>query len=480
MVGSERAESRRGSRRLPAGLVATVRGRLAAFGVLALALSTLVASMVVGAAADGLTPPRILLHGAAFGEDWTWQTQQRTLELGVTHTDSSFPPGSAPTAVGRAQEILRTASPLQNQHLMGWGALNPEPSPGEYQWESLDQRMQLIERTGGSTVLTLAAAPDWMKGGQPGSTDWSQIEVAPTRAYYDDFAALAARAVQRYPQVERVQVWNELKGFYDDESNRWDYEAYTDFYDAVYDAVKAMRPDVEIGGPYISMNSWTHPDAGSHPSQTFGPWGVMDQRSLDVVQYWLENANGFDFLIVDGGSGSRDEGAVESSREGAAKFAAATTWLRERTAVPIWWAEFYPDVPSAPGPDSAEQAAATLESIAAFLTAGVSGALLWQPETAGYLEFSGLWTSTLVEDGGIPTPLTGPWTWLAPRVAEGGVAVGRQVGGGPVTAFRAQDATLLLNSSTEEATLGSGALTITLPPWGTVIVPKSGSATPGR
>jgi len=441
--------------------------------VAVLSLCSVVAAWLAAAS----TP--VLSTGIAFDDGWTWQLQQGTLELGVTHTDSSLPLASPPAAVERAEVILRSTGRLQNQHLMGWGALNPEPSPGRYEWQSLDARMQLIERTGGSTLLTLAVTPDWMKGGEPGTTDWSRIEVAPTREHFDDFAALAARAVQRYPQVERVQVWNELKGFYDTGRNEWDYEGYTDLYNAVYDGVKAVRPDVEIGGPYISMNSWTHPDEASHPSDVSGAWGVLDQRSLDVVEYWLDNAHGFDFLVVDGGSGTRDEGALESSRDGAAKFAAVTTWLRERSPVPIWWAEFYPDVPSAPGPESAEQSAATLESVAAFLTSGTSGALLWQPETADFLEFSGLWTSTSDSDGGAPTPLTEPWAWLVPRVAAGGVGVGRQAGGGPVTAFRASDGVLLVNGTEDEVVFGSGQSVVTLPPWGTAIIPSPRTGAPG-
>ena len=425
------------------------------------------------------TSKPVLSTDMTFDESWTWQSQEGALELGVTHTDSSILRGGSPAAAERAEAVLRSTGRLQNQHLMGWGALNPEPSPGRYEWQSLDARMQLIERTGGSTLLTLAVAPDWMKGGEPGTTDWSRIEVAPTREHFDDFAALAARAVQRYPQVERVQVWNELKGFYDTGRNKWDYEGYTDLYNAVYDEVKAVRPDVEVGGPYISMNSWTHPDEASHPSDVSGAWGVLDQRSLDVVEYWLDNAHGFDFLVVDGGSGTRDEGALDSSRDGAAKFAAVTTWLRERSSVPIWWAEFYPDVPSAPGPESAEQSAATLEAIAAFLTSGTSGALLWQPETTDFLEFSGLWTRTSDPNGGAPTPLTEPWAWLVPRAATGGVDVGRQASGGPLTAFRASDGVLLVNGAKDEVVLGSGQSVVTLPPWGTAIIPSLPDEVPG-
>ena len=59
---------------------------------------------------------------------------------------------------------------------MGWGGGNPEPSPGEYDWGSLDVRVETMRRTGARMVITLCCAPDWMKGGEPGETDWSNLE----------------------------------------------------------------------------------------------------------------------------------------------------------------------------------------------------------------------------------------------------------------------------------------------------------------
>ena len=84
---------------------------------------------------------------------------------------------------------------------MGFGTLNPEPSPGEFDWCSLDTRMQLVKDTGGKAMLTLCCSPDWMKGGPDGATDWDKLERAPLPEHYDDFAKLAAATVQRYPQV---------------------------------------------------------------------------------------------------------------------------------------------------------------------------------------------------------------------------------------------------------------------------------------
>src|SRR5207245_1228337 len=103
---------------------------------------------------------------------------------------------------------------------------------------TLDARISAIHAMGAVPVITLCCAPDWMKGGQAGTTDWSRIEVAPLSSHYGDFAALAAAVARRYPEVKYYQVWNELKGFWNDSANTWDYVGYTSFYNQVYDALK--------------------------------------------------------------------------------------------------------------------------------------------------------------------------------------------------------------------------------------------------
>jgi hypothetical protein len=372
-----------------------------------------------------------------------WKPQAERMELGVTHTQDSLDSNEPDEARQRGADILADDSAIwQNHHLMGFGTLSPEPSPGEYNWDTLDRRMQLTEDTGGRTVLTLCCAPDWMKGGEAGDTDWSLLEDNPLPDYFDDYAALAAQAVQRYPQIERVLVWNELKGFYHQDENRWDYEGYTDLYNQVYTAVKQVRPDVQVGGPYVVLTSL---DPGSHDaSDVSGPWGVADQRALDVVDYWLANNVGADFLVVDGSTKTRQD-TIPAPADAAQKFADLTGWLRERSPLPIWWAEFYPDVPegeeaSATSPASA---ASTLAAVAAYAESGVSVALLWGPQGHS-LEYAALWTDSTRPDGGKPTPLTAAWQWLVPRLAEGDVEIGRSPTL-PLLVFRAPDGAVLVN-----------------------------------
>lgn len=323
--------------------------------------------------------------------------------FGVTHGMPSIDWWGDPASISRAKALVQTTARYQNQHLMGWGVPNPEPSPGVYDWSALDARVALIRSTGGTPVLTLCCSPDWMKGGQPGTTDWSKLDRAPLASHYGDFADLAATAALRYPDIKYFQVWNELKGFWNTAANNWDAAAYTALYNTVYTAVKRVRPDAMVGGPYVTVDSWSSAAATSNPSTLTGLWGVVDQRSLDVISYWLANKVGADFITVDAWTSTRDRGMITDAFTATQKFSVVTDWIRARTTLPIWWAEFY--APVYPGGTQATQAAVVMASLIRFVDSGVSTALLWQPEQAAD-SVGWVWTPTAAAGGGQPGPLT--------------------------------------------------------------------------
>jgi len=417
-------------------------------------LAALIAVLVTGLAAcsSPSAPTSVSEQTLRAIEDdsgFTWEKQPAPLELGVTHTQDSLDSHHPDDATKRGMEILRDNGAIwQNNHLMGFGTDNPEPSPGDYDWDSLDQRMELTEDTDGKAMLTLCCAPDWMKGGEEGETDWSKLEDNPLPEHFGDYAALAAEAVKRYPQVERVMVWNELKGFYNQQENRWDYEGYTEFYNQVYRAVKDVRPDVQVGGPYVVLTSL---DQGKTDAsdEVKGPWGAADQRALDVIDYWLQHNIGADFLAVDASTKTRDD-TLPSVLDGTQKYADLDQWLRQRSDLPIWWAEFYPDVPddAAPGAASPASATATLAAVAAYAASGASGALLWGPQGDPDLAYAALWTDSTKDDGGRPTPLTAAWQWLVPRLAQGDVEIGRSATS-PLVVFRTSDGAVVVNPTDE-------------------------------
>ncbi len=325
------------------------------------------------------------------------------LALGVTHSRYSADDWNNPTAVSNARSVLRRSATFQNQHLMGWGADNPEPSPGVYNWHSLDHRVDLIRRSGGVPILTLAGAPDWMTGGKAGETDWSEnLTRAPLPKYVDDFATLSAKAATRYPQIRYFQVWNELKGMYNPLRNRWDAERYTDLYNAVYRAVKAVRPDALIGGPYVVVDSW-RPGNASHPSDLFGGWGVADRRALEVIEYWLSNHRGADFLAVDADTVTKSGELVADEFSATEKFADVARWVRSRTNLPIVWAEWGVQPRSATWPLRRQNAVMTT-AVARMAMSGASIALLWGPQQNDGICRGCLWTDTQKRGGGESTP----------------------------------------------------------------------------
>jgi hypothetical protein len=347
--------------------------------------------------------------------------------LGVTHTQFSLDPWNPPSRVASGEKVLSAAPQVQNQNIMGWGADNPEPSPGDYNWSSLDRRMALIERTQGTPVITLAGAPDWMKGGERGKTDWSRINAAPSRDHFGDFADLAAAVAQRYPKVRYFQVWSELKGFWDEDRQRWDAAAYTDLYNAVHDAVKAVRPDAKIGGPYVVMDTWSGMAGNVKRSPLTGPWGMVDGRTTDVITYWNGHKHGADFVVVDGSTATKDRGLTTDPFTATAMFTAVTRWVAAETGLPVWWAEFYPDRGTEQSAGGARQTAVTLDAVARMAEGGAARMLLWQPQASEDFRYSALWTSP--DAGAVqPTSLAAPWAWLCRVLGQHNVRITRENG----------------------------------------------------
>ncbi|MEU8268367.1 xylan 1,4-beta-xylosidase [Sphaerisporangium sp. NPDC049002] len=281
------------------------------------------------------------------------------------------------------QDVTRTLAEtpmLQNQHIMGFGALNPEPRPQEFFWEDLDSRTNLMKRSGGTQIITLCCAPDWMKGGPEGPTEesaWKEhLEDAPYPEHFDDFARLSAAVATKYRDVRYFMVWNELKGFWKDHSKPADFKGYTELYNKVYDAVKAVRPDAKIGGPYIGFDS-----NKTGTSELRGPWGVVNQNALDAFEYWFKNKKGADFVVVDGASPTDAHQLLPDAFGALGKFSAVTTWLRERTGgLPVWWSEWYFVPEDGTTWSASMRLAVQAASMIEFARSGAATALYWNPQ----------------------------------------------------------------------------------------------------
>ncbi|MCK2212516.1 xylan 1,4-beta-xylosidase [Actinomadura sp. ATCC 31491] len=365
---------------------------------------------------------------------------------GVTHTQYSA--DTEPENVAeQARGLLGRVPMLQNQHIMGWGVGNPEPSPGQLNFRDLNRRLTFMASSRSLPVITLCCAPDWMKGGQAGRTDWSKNHtVAPEPEHFDDFAKLAARVARQYPTVKHFMVWNEFKGFWDPATNQWDARGYTEMYNKVYDALKQVDPGIQVGGPYMSIASGAGPAAGAELS---GPWGTVDQRALDAITYWIEHKKGADFIVVDGATMTSDNGNVPDDFAALGKFSAITAWLRQQSGdLPVWWAEWYVEPENAGWSEekrTAVQAAALME----FARSGVTTALYWNPQQKDAGDCPGcLWTPKTGDEMPMAGLLSGFTKWF-----PGGVRLTDvQVSDPRVKALGQERQMVLVNTTGEQLT----------------------------
>ncbi|MGF1240383.1 GH39 family glycosyl hydrolase [Streptomyces sp. 2-6] len=394
------------------------RWRLTALlGVGAAALALVVAllnALPGGASTEGTTRDGARVHGTPGAPR---HADEPSVGWGFTHTQFSADQGS-PAAVDRVKGLLgKDGSLPQNQAIMGWGADNPEPVEGRYDFAALDRRIDFMRSSGATPVITLCCAPDWMKGGRAGvdSTDWSQaaLETAPTPDHYADYAALAATVAERYPDVRHFIVWNEFKGFWNDGASRWDYEGYTKLYNLVYRALKRVDPQIMVGGPYLVMDSLDPRQKENASTALRGDWGALDQRVLDAFAYWNAHKAGADFVVVDGSSYTKDDDLLPDEFAATEKFTAVGRWVRQQThGLPLWWAEYY--VEPADGNDDRKgwteqrRVAVQAAGMIAMAEGGATTGFYWNPEEEKGADCPGcLWTPTDGADGGRALPMYG-------------------------------------------------------------------------
>ena len=374
------------------------------------------------------------------------------LSLGTTLTQDAYDAWEDPTSVSAGKAVLSGAVRFEAQHLMGFGALNPSPAPGVTDWSSLDARLATIREAGAEPVLILCCSPDWMKGGVAGTTDWTTIENAPLPAHFADFAALAAAAAQRYPFVKYFVVWNELKGFYDPATNNWKIDQYLNLWRLTATAIRAVRPDALIGGPYVPIDSFTAGTIASHPSAVRGPWGTVDERALDVLSDFLTSTDA-DFIAVDASTTPKNTDQPPGNPFAAtAKFSAIDDWLRARTAKPIWWVEFYPQPPSVDW-TADQQAAAEADSLMRMAYSGASAAFLWGPiaDASGRPSL----TDQVHEPGGGNATATARVFATLNRLLQPGVPIQPLVSNDPdIEGWRIGDVLVVVNLSANATTIG--------------------------
>ena len=169
-------------------------------------------------------------------------------------------------------------------------------------------------------MLSCATAPSNYRASHK---PWNMQERV-TEDMEDRFASHCADAVKRWG-FKRVQVWNELKGYWKaGKAHRWGYEDYTRFYNKVYHAVKSGNPDAQVGGGYIALGE-------RGVTEDIGDGVKIEKPALDALRYWLAHADGHDAVCVD---------ALRRPED----FIIITHYLRKLAPeTPIWWSEYYSD-----------------------------------------------------------------------------------------------------------------------------------------
>ncbi|WP_436792777.1 DNRLRE domain-containing protein [Actinospongicola halichondriae] len=427
-------------------------------------------------------PPRLVLEfddGAPEPTDVTVSvdrsSRQMTSSMAVGTTLNRFTlrPDGDPAAIARGEDMQRKSAVFQIQPVMGNGARNPNPSPGVYDWESLDDQIAQIERTGGIPVINMWGAPDWMKGGQPGETEWGLQEVAPLPEYYDDFAELARRVAIRYPQVRHYIVWNETKGLWNRDLANYDYVEYTRMYNKIYDALKMVDSSIAVGGPYLVIEG-----TGSLADNKIFTREPLLERNLTFLQYWLDHARGADFLAVDRKIAQRKDEYPYSRDELMALtpwFAEVNRRLQQVTSLPIWWTETYFRCDTNP-----QFMAAGLASMLRHqLIAGSAVSLRWSPERqpgadeAGCVypadDMQNLWTSTQVPGGGQPLPAFEVYEAFKRNFGPGRSIYETTTTSTNLEALANWSVTLLVNKSPQTLTVRIDGDVLTLPPYDVMV-----------
>ncbi len=429
----------------------------------------LAACLGPAACSDGGTPP----PGPSVNVrvDTSHVVMRSRLALGITHTEESLDVPAPANRIARARRVAAGIATVQNQHIYGWGALNPEPRPSELRWASLDRRVALMRSLPGTRVITLCCAPDWMT--RLGRATTTYPNLPPTSGHVADFARLAVAVARRYPDVRHFIVWNELKGFYSRRLGNWDVVAYARLYNAVYDALKRVDPRIRVGGPYIVLQGTGSGAAAQR--RTRGTEDPIVGRDRAFLRRWLALAHGVDFLTIDRSlvSPSHDPNRYPHDEQLRLThwFGDIVTELRTITPAPVWYAENYIH-PDTVGPfvDAAEASMLLHE-----LRAGAAVSLRWRPQAVGpagrVANAEALWADPRRPGGGRPLSVAAVYAAFRDHFPPGTAIVAARAGAPDLEVLASRRVALLVNARRTPVTAALGGRRIAMPGFGVRVVP---------
>ncbi len=403
---------------------------------------------------------------------------------GFTHVDESLENISTnnSTAVTSARNLVKTSTTFENSHIMAWGVSDPWVDPNTSEptyWADMDGRINLANSLGATSIITLCEAPWWMKGqlqsngttklipnslgewdNHTYSTSFTDFRGITYPAGYvspgpyssrildnqmSKWLLLVQRVAERYMappyNVRYFQVWNELKGYYNPNTNLYDFSTsagdpsgynakhgYTYMYNQTYAKVRQVATNmgiplssVFIGGPYPVIGTWSETGAGGHATtETLlqnKPYGTFDQRELDAMKYWFQNKSGAEFIDIDMKNrnkplaGSEDPSVLADPYISNNTFPDVINWIRSlnnttypgAATLPIFFAEWYSNPYHSFDP--AFNNSVKSDAIIKIIKAGGRSALLWGGiQTGNWYVNQSLFTNTNVSGGGQAYP----------------------------------------------------------------------------
>ena len=433
-------------------------------------------------------------------------------QTGATLTGYSLDSWGNSAAVANGKTLLNNSTSLIAQHIYGFGVTNfPIGQDGTQNWTDLDKRMALVNN-GNTLVLTACCAPPWMevpdKNGETGNFTPFQ---PPKEGFYDMYAQAVVSAVNRYP-VTHVQVWNEMKGFWNESTGEWDYVAYTKLYNKIYNAVKTSKPNVKVGGPYVVVSTSAKAGRGYNSDELKGTWGWADERAVDVIKYWMQNKDGADFISIDVRN-HRDNNdlipkptpapeLLASPFDQNQKFADINQWIRSlnnqtypgASSLPIWYSEWYSRI-NLPDPNIsliknqtnqgtiAQRNAVMTHGLIQHVKFGSSAAFLWGPQgeadTDGWMQPLALFTNTRVSGGGVATPFYSSQKFIKDHFSSGVSLVQATSSNVSIETLASNKKLILVNKTSAIQTASVLGASFTLQPYEVRLedVPKSSTST---
>lgn len=240
-----------------------------------------------------------------------------------------------------------------------------------------DDTIALIDTfrgTGSKLMMQAYGIPGWQAGLGLGN-DFTPVS-PDTTGHEDAFAADCALYATRFngtggfPLLQYMPVWNEMKGMDAGGFNSTERTKYIRIYNKVWTAVKAVRPDMLIGGPYVKWYSYGATTSGN-PSSDNGltgcsyTGGVIHNHVLDLHYEFERDAIGYDFIATDVWTGNDNHSTTYNIHTGVtqhqqmlSKFDVVTARMRAMhprgAGKPIIFTEFYPqgEAPNYNGSDN--------------------------------------------------------------------------------------------------------------------------------